>query len=97
MAARAATGPRAAVGKRLPSRFGPPLGKKNALLVKFRSAKANVIVVVMTKKANGKYGWWDVLSLPKSDFEKLPKLLPASAATKVKAKKAVRAKKLRTR
>ena len=84
-------------GKRLPSRFGPPLGKKNALLVKFRSAKANVIVVVMTKKANGKYGWWDVLSLPKSDFEKLPKLLPASAATKVKAKKAVRAKKLRTR
>jgi len=38
-----------------------------------------------------------VLSLPKSDFEKLPKLLPASAATKVKAKKAVRAKKLRTR
>ena len=81
-------------GKRLPSRFGPPLGKKNALLVKFRSAKANVIVVVMTKKANGKYGWRDVLSLPKSDFEKLPKLLPASEG---KAKSPVRAKKLRTR
>ena len=83
----------------LPSsaRLNDMFAKKNALLVKFRSVKANVIVVVMTKKANGKYGWWDVLSLPKSDFEKLPKLLPASSAKDVKVKKAVKAKKLRTR
>ncbi|MFP6768901.1 MAG: HEAT repeat domain-containing protein [Planctomycetaceae bacterium] len=73
-------------GKKLPSRFGPPLGKQNALLVKFRSVKDNVVVVVMTKN-RGKYGWWDVLSIPKADFAKLKRLLPASPAKGVKVRK----------
>ncbi len=73
-------------GKRLPNKFGPPLGNQNALLVKFRSVKDNVVVVVMTK-SKGKYGWWDVLSIPKTDFEKLKRLLPASSAKGVKVRK----------
>ncbi|MBQ12629.1 MAG: hypothetical protein CMJ45_13900 [Planctomyces sp.] len=82
----------AAGGKKLPSRFGPPLGNQNALLVKFRSVKDNVVVVVMTKN-RGKYGWWDVLSIPKADFAKLKRLLPASPAKGVKVRKGLKARK----
>ena len=40
----------------------------------------------MTKN-RGKYGWWDVLSIPKADFAKLKRLLPASPAKGVKVRK----------